>query len=76
MGSGELMLGVTPRSTSIPSHTPSRFMLRKPGQALASWASWLICTLYPLPLKGAGMEIIEIFNQLYGRVSNTRSKLN
>ena len=45
-----LMLGVTLQRTSISSresrNTPSRFMLQKPEQVQALWATWLVCRLY------------------------------
>ena len=45
-----LLLGVSPRWTSIPSrrsrNTPSCFMLQKPGSAPARWPTWLSSRLY------------------------------
>ena len=56
MGTGKLsgkpdeMLGGNLQWTSIPSRgsssTASHFMLWKPGQAPAVWATWLVCKIF------------------------------
>ena len=58
----EFTAEVTLRWTSISSrgsrNTPSRFMLQKPGQALAWWATWLKCRLTLLKGKLRSRKIL------------------